>query len=354
MNELLESKRLAVNIAGWNPMLYLPNLFASLDEQQGVAFSVTVVDNASTDGAVRWLTDHYPHVGVLRNFRNQGFARAHNQAIALALSRWADEDLSRCYVLVTNQDMEFAPDCLRQLVSYMDENPTIAACGPKLLRVYVRGQEDGRVESERTTLIDSTAIVMTKSRRAFDRGAGEEDTGQYDAKTDVFGVSGACVMLRASALIEAKLAGEFFDEDFFAYKEDVDLAWRMQRLGMKASFVSQAVAWHYRTAPSVTGKGLKVMQTLRLRRRKSPTINFLSTRNHHWLLWKNEEWGNMVIHAPWILPYELVKACASLVSPSAFRGNLAALGGIGKMWRKRTELATRAKVHGKEMRRWFV
>lgn len=348
-----DAKTIAVNVVTWNSLAYLPNVFASLQAQEMDDFTVTVIENASNDGTMHWLTNAHPDVTVLRNFRNQGFARAHNQGIALALSRWTEAEWPHRYILVANPDIECAPDVLRRLVEAMECEPSLAACGPKLLRATVRSQDDGRIESERTTILDSSGIVITKSRRAYDRGAGEEDRGQYDVATDVFGLSGACVLYRASSLAEAKLCGEFFDEDFFAYKEDIDLAWRMRALGMRAALVPSAVVWHHRRAPSLAAeKGL--CAAWRLRQHKSPLINALSTRNHFWLLWKNEEWTNMVMHAPWILSYEIAKGVASLASWTSLRGMISAFAGIGKMWRKRRELALRRRVAGSRMRAWFA
>jgi len=346
-----EAKTLVVDIVAWNSLAYLKNVFSSLRDQDFLDFTVTVVDNASDDGTAKWMMEHEPAVTVLRNFRNQGFSRAHNQAIAMALSRWPEETWEHRYILIANPDLEFSPECIRLLVEAMERDPSLSSCGPKLLRAHVRSQEEGRMETERTRIIDSTGLLIKKSRRTVDRGAGEEDRGQYDAQKDVFGFSGACVLFRASALVRAKLSGEFFDEDFFAYKEDVDLAWRMQRLGMKAAYVPEAVAWHHRTAPSAPYAGLR--SSWILRKKKSPLVNYLSTRNHLWMLVKNEEWGSAFLHAVWIFPYEFMKALGSVVSWSVLRGNGAALRGVGKMWRKRRELHRRA-VAGPQIRKWFV
>lgn len=347
-----EAKKISVNVVAWNSMAYLPNLFASLDLQDSREFTVTVVDNASDDGTPKWLQAH-PEVAVLRNFRNQGFARAHNQAIALALTRWSEDLWPHRYILIANPDLEFAPSSVRLLAAAMDADPAIAAAGPKLLRAHVSSvSDDGHRETERTNIIDAAGLVVKKSRRAYDRGAGEEDKGQYDAPGDVFGFSGACVMFRAKALADARLAGEFFDEDFFAYKEDVDLAWRMKRLAMRARYVPQAVVWHHRGTPSRPHTGL--FATAAVRASKPAYVNFLSTRNHVWLGWKNDETLNQLIHLPWIAPYEIGKCLATLASWSAFKGYCAALAGIGNMWKKQQELARRAKVSGAAMRKWFV
>ncbi len=347
-----EAQTLSVNVVTWNSRPYLPNLFASIKDQTFRNVSVTVVDNASQDGTVAWLHETHPSIAVLRNFRNQGFARGHNQGIALVLSRWPEANWSRRYILITNPDIEFAPECLSRLIEEMESDATLAACGPKLLCARTVGQDEDRMVTERTNVIDSTGIVISKSRRVTDRGAGEDDRGRFDRDTDVFGLSGACLCVRASVIADAKIAGEFFDEDFFAYKEDVDIAWRMRRLGMRVRFVPRAVAWHVRAAPSLPSAGL--VGAWRLRAQKPPYINFYSTRNHLWTIWKNDELLALLCHITSVVPYEFAKTLASCVSFSALKGNLAAVAGCVKMFRKRRELSRRARVSGAAMRRWFV
>jgi GT2 family glycosyltransferase len=334
-------------------MAYVPNLLASLREQDTDDFTVTVVDNASTDGTLAWIQSNHPEVALLRNFRNQGFSRAYNQAIALAFSRWGDSDLDNRYVVVANPDIEFAPNALRQMLATMDADPSIAVCGPMLLRCYMEsGSEEDRREVIRTNVIDSTGLLVKKTRRVVDRGAGLENDGPYDLGADVFGFSGACVMFRASALFDAKLAGEFFDEDMFAYKEDVDLAWRMRRLGYSARFVPQAVAWHHRRVPSSPSAGW--ISSWFSRRHRSPFVKFLSTRNHGWVILKNDTAGNLLLHLPWWLTYELAKFVAGLFSWTALKGEAASLVGIPKMLKKRSELSKRAKASGSAIRTWFA
>ncbi|MEN9557719.1 MAG: hypothetical protein RL141_88 [Candidatus Parcubacteria bacterium] len=343
---------LVVNIVTWNSARYLPNLFASLDAQQDAAFTVTAVDNASTDGTLDWLMEHRPDVALLRNFRNQGFARAHNQAIALALSRWDTADLSQRYVMVANPDLEFAPDALHTLVAFMDAHPDVSACGPKLLRATVVGEsEDGGRTVERTRIIDAMGIAVTKARRFVDRGAGEEDTGQYDADTRVFGLSGACMLLRASALVALRVGEEIFDEDFFAYQEDTDLAWRMRLFGMESQVVPQAVAWHHRRIPTQLRGGWIGAWVRRMR--KPAMINFLSSRNHGWMVLKNDQGSNLLWHLPWWLPYEALKSIAAIFSPSQMRGQLASVWGVGSIWRKRRIIQKRALATPPAMRAWF-
>ena len=333
-----EAKKLVVDIVTCNSSQYLPGLCASFEEQDWKEFSVTIVDNASDDGTVRWVGDTFPGILVLRNFRNQGFARAHNQAIALALSRWKEEELRHRYILVASAGLEFASDCLGLLVETMEREPALAACAPKLLRAIAQsGTLDQAWETERTNILDSTGLVMKKSRRPVERGVGEEDKGQYDGKTEVFGFSGACVLYRASSLVSAKLGGDFFDEDFEEDLSDVDLAWRMRRLGMPARLVPPSRASHHRSSAAKTQK-----------------MKYFQARNSVWLVWKNDELRNRLMHLPWIFVTQMGACLAALVSPAALRGKIASLSGIGKMLAKRGELRKRANVSGGEMRKWFV
>jgi GT2 family glycosyltransferase len=345
------AKTCSIHIVTWNSARYLPGLFDSLDRQTSHDFTVTIVDNASSDGTPDRVVEH-PDIVLLKNYRNQGFSRAHNQAIALALSRWESQDLDRRYVLVGSPDMEFDPDCIKELIHFMDDHSDVAVCGPKLLRAIVTAEGmDGRMEVERTNILDAMGIAITKARRATDRGAGEDDKGQYDNDTRVFGLSGACFMIRASALQKAKVADEWFDGDFFAYKEDVDLAWRLRLMGMEARVVPFAKAWHHRRSPSHGGGWLTAWFG---RRAKSPYINLYSSRNHAWLLIKNDSPVNLLMHLPWWLPYELAKFIAGFISPTQLKGEWASLMGMPAMFKKRKELKSRVTVSPEEIRKWFV
>lgn len=345
------AKTCSIHIVTWNSARYLPGLFDSLDRQTSRDFTATIVDNASSDGTAERVAEH-PETVLLKNYRNQGFARGHNQAIALALTRWEHQDLDRRYVMVGSPDMEFDASCVEELIRFMDDHPDVSVCGPKLLRAKVIAEgSDGRMETERTNILDAMGIAITKTRRATDRGAGEEDKGQFDTDTRIFGLSGACVMFRASALQKAKLADEWFDEDFFAYQEDVDLAWRMRLLGMEARVVPFAKAWHHRRSPGHGGGWLTAWLG---RRAKSPYINFYSTRNHLWLLVKNDNPVNLLMHAFWWLPYEIAKIIAGLISPTQIKGEFASMAGLSKMFKKRKELKSRIVITPEEMRKWFV
>ncbi len=347
------AERCSVNIVTWNDERHLLPLFQSLDDQDTSTFTVTVVDNGSDDGTIEWLKQNRPDVTLLRNFRNQGFAKAHNQGIALALSRWSYENLATRYVLIANPDMEFDSSAIRNLIVFMDAHPDVAAAAPKLLRMGLQQDPDDPFSRERTSIIDAMGLAIRKSRRVFDRAAGEEDTGQYDEPHEVFGLSGACLMVRASVLHELAQAGGVFDEDFFLYKEDVDLAWRLRNLGYTSYVVPSAVVWHERGAKMDSTRPGPLTSFIR-RRSKSPIVNHYSTRNHAWVVIKNDLWGNTLRHAPWIVTYEVAKIVASFLSASSLKSEWTSLMGYPKMFRKRRELRALHRTSAEDIRKWFV
>jgi len=130
-------------------------------------------------------------------------------------------------------------------------------------------------DPRRTNLIDSTGIYFTRNMRHLDRGAEEIDRGQYDRMQYVFGASGAAAFFRRSFIEGVSVDGEFFDEEFFAFREDGDLAWRAQVMGWKCLYVPTAVAWHVRRVTPERRKDLPLV------------INWHSAKNRFLMRGKN-------------------------------------------------------------------
>src|SRR4029077_15994254 len=162
---------------------------------------------------------------------------------------------------------------IEALVRAMDSRPDAASASGKLLRL------DG-------TTIDSTGIVMMREQRHLDRGADQNDAGQFDQAEDIFGPSGAAAMYRRSALDDAAIYGQYFDEDFFAYREDADLAWRCQLLGWTSLYVPAAVARHRRrVTPERRGELPKAINRHSVKNRFLLRIN-----NMTWNLYRRDFW----------------------------------------------------------------
>ena len=352
--------KVIVSIVAWNSMKYLPEALASVSRQTHPDISVVVVDNASSDGSAEFVRREYPKATVIRNAKNLGFARAHNQAIAHAAAHLKSD--GDAFMLVMNPDVIMEPDYLKELVAHVERRPEVGSATGKIFRMRRTG-EDVLAEGEKTDVFDTTGMVVYRSRRTTERGGGERDDvspealakgdgGIYAKTEEVFGVSGALALYRMSALEDVAYGDEFFDDDFFAYKEDVDLAWRLRLAGWQALYVPHAVAYHYRTA---AGGGESNLKTLRNRLRKPKIVNFLSYRNHFLLLVKNDQFFNALLALPWIFWYELRKAGIVLLLetrslaavPSAFRL-------LPRMLAKRRRTFSRARTKAREIRKWFV
>jgi GT2 family glycosyltransferase len=345
---------ISINIVAWNSMRFLPDLLASIKEQILQDFNVLIVDNGSDDGIETYLREHHPDVTFLRNAKNLGFSVAHNQGIRYALDRWDRSDDDQRYVLVTNPDIIMTSGFVQALVNAMYTDVTIGSCGGKLLRAFGENlNDDALSETVKSDLIDSTGLRPTKNRTCADRGAGEMDKGQYDESEPVFGFSGALCLYRASALRDARYEDEFFDNDFFAYKEDVDLAWRLKRLGWSALYVPSAVAYHYR---GMFGKEkMGVWERVKNRRSQSRLRGYYSTRNHWLMLLKNLSWCNALFMFPRLLVVEssrLLYLC--LFETSHLRSLFDVIKLLPKMLRKRRDVMKRRKRSSREMRSWFV
>jgi GT2 family glycosyltransferase len=168
------------------------------------------------------------------------------------------------------------------LVRELERAPRIALGSGKLLR------PDGRT-------LDTAGIAMSRQRRSRDRGAGQPDRQQYDRCETVFAVSGAALMLRQAALLDLAVEGEVFDEDFFAYREETDLAWRAGLLGWGVLYVPGARAQHRRRWRPDT------------RREVEPAVRRHSFKNHYLQLVKNERAGDFLRDLPFILAHELLR-----------------------------------------------
>jgi GT2 family glycosyltransferase len=236
-----------VTIVTYNSRRYIGACLEAVLEQTGVPFEVVVVDNASSDTTRQILARFGDRIRVIHNSRNVGFAAAQNQAIAASESDW---------VLALNPDVLVTAGFLERLVEAGEIDAKVGTVCGKLLSI---GPDFKPYEQPR---IDSTGIYFTPSIRHFDRGWGVTDEGQFERMEYVFGASAAAALYRRTMIEDVAGADGFFDPDFFAYREDADVAWRAQLLGWRALYAPSAAAHHVRSV--IPGHRLAVPAVLNM------------------------------------------------------------------------------------------
>lgn len=344
----------SINIVTWNSMRFLPDLLKSIKAQTYTDFSVLIIDNNSDDGIEKYVREHYPEVTFLRNPRNLGFSAAHNQGIKYVVEHVPVSEHQERFVLVTNPDVILEETFLEKLIASTKATPEVGVYGGKLLRAFGENLGDEVFqETVKSDRIDSAGLNPQKNRTVTDRGAGEMDKGQFDKQEEVFGISGALAMYRVSALQEVKQGEEYYDHDFFAYKEDVDMAWRLQSAGWNALYVPKALAYHYRGMYGPEKSGL--LQKIKNRKQKSSVRNYYSTRNHWLMLVKNLRFGNLFLAFPRLAFYEGARFVFVLFFENkGLRVIFDTWSLLPKMLKKRRDSLRIRKRTAKELRAWFV
>jgi GT2 family glycosyltransferase len=340
-----QKTKVQIQIVTWNSLKFLPDCLSSIFSQTYKNFNVLVIDNASNDGTIDFLLKNYPEVKIFRNNKNLGFATAHNQGIKLLKDNQEIE-----YILVINPDIILEPDFLKRLLSKMEEDKKIGAISGKIFKIYTVEPELN--EKIKTKIIDSTGLKISRSRKVFDRAEGELDKGEYDKEEEVFGLSAACVLYRLSALKDVKIDDEYFDSDFFAYKEDFDLSYRLRWRGWKLFYFPKAIAYHFR---QVSGGKNKIFEIIRRRKERSYFVKYLSYRNHLFTLIKNESFLNFLKDFFWIFFYELGKFFYLLLfEQKTLLALIEVFKKFPKMLKKRRVIMKNRKISSKEIRKWFI
>jgi GT2 family glycosyltransferase len=251
--------RLTVGIATYNGRRLLEVVLPSLREQTFRDCRLVLVDDASTDDTVAWMSAHWPEVEVIVHPHNRGVTATLNSCL-----RAGGTEL----VALLNNDVELEPGCLAELVEALDRHPRAGvACG-KLLDFH------------RRELLDGAGDLYTWGGEANRRGQGLPDGGQYERPQEIFSACGALAVYRRAALEQVGL----FDERLFANYEDVDWCFRAQLAGWGCRYVPSAVAYHMGSA--TLGKGA------------SDFALYQNWRNAIWVAAKNYPAAALVRHAP--------------------------------------------------------
>lgn len=341
---------ISIIIATFNGQKYVSYCLNSIFDQNFQDFKVLIIDNGSTDDTVKIIKTNYQSqianskLKLIENKKNLGFGGGYNQGI-----RETIEDNK--YILILNQDIILEKNFLEEAIKFLETHSRVGAVTGKL---YYWDFE----KNKKTNIIDSAnGIKMFKNRRAIETGQGEEDQGQSNETKEVFGVTGACSIFNSQALkeigIKLKDTIEYFDENFFAYKEDMDLSWRLRLYGWSCFYLPQAMAFHDRTAKGK--KNLNDFSAAFNRKNKSKMINYLSYKNHLLMLIKNELLSNFILHFPWIFFYEFKKFIFMLLFefPTLKTALSQFLKQLPQILKKRNIIMSNRKVKAKEIKKWM-
>lgn len=330
---------------------------------------ILFIDNASQDGSAQFIKEIYANdsrVIVVANPDNKGYAGAGNQGIEMAKGE---------YVVITNPDIRYEPTYFENAIAKMEQDKKIAALTGKVLKydfsaISTGGKvvENGEAgKNAKTNIIDTAGLFIYRNRRVIDDGQGLKDEGQFDEEKEVFGISGACPLYRKSALEDVKIRcdargnsetttngnrGEYLDNDFFMYKEDVDLSWRFQLFGWKCWYYPKAVAYHGR------GTGIAERfttgQMLLQRAKMSSFQKEYGFINQRLMQIKNDLPGNFWRDFFPIISREIsALAYMTFREPYLWKSVWELLRRTPQTLRKRREIMQRRRVNADKMQRWF-
>jgi len=282
---VLRMPSIAVIILNFNGKHHLKNFLPSVCASVYEGVEIWVADNASTDDSIQFLHAHYPTIKLIQLTENYGFAEGYNQAL---------QQIEADYYVLLNSDVEVTPDWIRPVIDLMENDPKIAAVQPKIL-----AQTDKHLFEHAGAAggwMDSLGYPFCRGRILFQC---EADKGQYDEVQEIFWASGAAMFVRAKLYHEA--GG--LDGDFFAHMEEIDLCWRLKRLGYSVVAQPASVVYH------VGGGTLDI---------ENPRKTYLNFRNSLFTLVKNESIGRLL----WLIPMRLLLdgvAAARFLTEGKFR-----------------------------------
>ena len=333
----------SINILNYNNKdTIIPCLESALN-QDYENIEVCLIDNNSKDKSLELIKSKFKNhskLKIIENKKNVGFAEGHNQAI-----RETKGELINCL----NSDAILAKDFLSKAIPLF-KNRKIGAVQGKLLSYNFETNQPRKKQGKK--IIDTVGLAILKNRRIINQAQGESDSGQYNKNKIIWGADGAAPVYRRKALQDIKINNEYFDKDFFIYKEDVDLAWRMLLYGWQTIYEPQATAYHGRTAGE--SAAISYFNIVKERRKIKSLPKYYSFRNqrlmqiknelplsflknfHRWLLKEICSWFYILIFEPKIL-----KCSKDLISqiPVAFK--------------KRKIIQKNKKANRKEIDKWF-
>lgn len=250
----MKNPLVSVIVVNWNGKEYLDKCLPSLKSQSFSDIEIIVVDNGSVDGSVEFIEKNYPGIRVIKNIKNYGFATGNNIGIRASRGK---------YIATLNNDAMAERDWIKNLISAAEKREDMAMFAPKILSYGNTG------------LIESSGMLVYPDAIAKCRGHLEKDGEKYNKMEEILLPSACAALYRKDILFTAGL----FDDDYFAYCEDIDLGLRIRLLGFGCIYVPEAKVYHHYSATS---------------RNNLPFKLYLIERNRLWTLIKIFPWTNLI------------------------------------------------------------
>ena len=324
---MAQKELVSVTLVTYNSGRFIRRCLESVFEQRYPHMEIIVIDNASTDGTADILDQFADRCRIHYNPTNIGFAAAQNQAIALSRGEW---------ILTLNPDVLLMQAFVEELVLAAGIDPKIGTVCGKLLSI------SPSFDLPEKQLVDSTGIYFTPMLRHLDRGNQEPDQGHYLNFEYVFGATAAAALYRREMIDDISIDGEFFDSDFFVYREDADVAWRAQLMAWRCLYTPLACGYHVRSVLPGIRRGLP------------PEINMHSVKNRFLMRIKNITPGLYRRHWLSITGRDMVVLAACLLHEHS---SLKAFGFVLRNWKrmqaKRQKIMKLRRVRDKDLSTWF-
>lgn len=251
---MINLPKVAVVILNWNGIYYLERFLPSVYNSSYPNVTFVLGDNASTDNSVAFIKKTYPKVKIIQNKENYGFAGGYNRIL---------EQVEADYYILLNSDVEVSTGWIEPIIQAMESDPNVAAAQPKILSSLQPNQFE--YSGAAGGYLDQYGYPFCRGR-LFDKL--EIDQGQYDDEQSIFWASGAALIIKSKLWKES--GG--FDEDFFAHMEEIDLCWRLKRMGYTIKYYPFSEVYH------VGGGALS---------KENPFKTYLNFRNNLVMLQKN-------------------------------------------------------------------
>ena len=375
-----------ISLINYNGKKFVFQAIESAVNQDYPNLEIILIDNASTDGTREEIERRIPEweerrkkcglqkgstalrdygtsaIKYIKNTENAGFGKPHNEAMRM---------MKGDFILLLNYDAILKPDYIKNALEIFQDEKVGSVQGKLLRYDFDKNELCKDKENQELNIVDTTGLMMFKNRRIVCIGQGQPDKGQFEKEKEIFGADGAVPVYRKKMLEDVKLPiikiqntehniqadalhdCEYFDENFFMYKEDVDLAWRMRLAGWKAIYTPKAAAYHGRGSGDSMAKNY--FDIIKERRKINNFAKYLSFKHQRLMQIKND-FPSLLFTKH--LPQFMIKEIGAWIYMAIFeRFTFRVLKDfycdVPLFLKKRKMVMAKKRVEAREMEKWF-